>query len=88
MSNWGATSIGVPQGSILGPLHFIYPSVVNQCMLDLYADDAELHCSQSDLHVVEICLQSDLGSVATWLLDSHLGLNLLLEAVKEWQINH
>ena len=47
------------------------PSVVNHCVLDLYADDAELHCSHSDLCMVETCLQSDLGSVATWLLSSH-----------------
>ena len=81
LSNWGTTSIGVPQGSILGPLLFaLYindlPSVVNHCMLDLYADDAELHCSHSDLHVVETCLQSDLDSVTTWLLSSHLCLKV------------
>ena len=54
----------------------ICPSVVNHCMLDLYADDAELHCNHSDLHVVETCLQSDLDSVATWLFSSHLCLNV------------
>ena len=80
-SNWGATSIGVPQGSILRPLLFaLYtndlPSVVNHCVLDLYADDAELHCSHSDLRVVKTCLQSDLDFVATWLLSSHLCLNV------------
>ena len=82
LSNWGAISIGVPQGSILGPLLFaLYindlPSVVNHCMLHLFADDAELHCSHSDLDVVETCLQSDLDSVASWLLSSHLCLNVV-----------
>ncbi|MCY3928860.1 MAG: reverse transcriptase domain-containing protein [Acidobacteria bacterium] len=81
LSDWGAVSIGVPQGSILGPLLFaLYindlPSVVNYCILDLYADDAELHCSHSDLHVVETCLQSDLDAVATWLHSSRLCLNV------------
>ena len=73
LSNWGTVSIRVPQGSILGPLLFaLYindlPSIVKYCLLDLYADDAELHCSHSDLHMVETYLQSDLDSVAVWLL--------------------
>jgi len=41
--------------------------VVSNCLLDLYADDAELHCSDSDLQMVENFLQSDLSSVAAWL---------------------
>ena len=43
-------------------------------VLDMYADDAELHCRHSDLHVVERCLQSDLNFVATWLHSSHLAM--------------
>jgi len=45
-------------------------------LLDLYADDAELHCSDSDLRMVESYLQSDLTSVATWLGSSCLCLNV------------
>ena len=59
----------MPQGSILGPLLFaLYlndlPIVVKHCVLDLYTDDAELHCSHPDLDVVEACGQSDLDAVA------------------------
>ena len=81
LSDWGTVSIGVPQGSILGHLLFaLYindlPSVVNYCLLDLFADDAELHYSHSDLCVVETRLQSDLDSVADWLDSSRLCLNV------------
>ena len=84
MSKWATVSIDVPQGSILGPLLFtLYvndlPSVVSHCLLDLYADDTEIHCSDSDLQTVENVensLQSNLTSVATWLGSSHLCLNV------------
>ena len=81
LSEWGAVSIDVPLGSILGPLLFaLYindlPSVITHCYLDLYADDAELHCCHSDLCVVETCLQSDLDAVAAWLRSSRLCLNV------------
>ena len=71
LSDWGTVSIGAPQGSILGPSLFaLYvsdlPAIVQYSVLDLYADDAEMHCSHSDLGVVEKCLQSDLDNVAHW----------------------
>ena len=97
MSKWAAVSIGVPQGSILGPLLFaLYvndlPSVVSHCLLDLYADDTEIHCSDSDLQMVENCLQSDLTSVVTWLGISCLCLNvdkstfMLIGSRQRWQV--
>ena len=81
LSEWDSVSIGVPQQSILGPFLFaLYindlSSVVTHCLLDLYADDAELHCSHSDLCVVEKCLQHDLDAVAAWLCSSCLCLNV------------
>ena len=50
--------------------------LITYCLLDLFADDAELHYSHSDLCVVETCLQSDLDSVADWLDSSRLCLNV------------
>jgi len=79
LSDWGAVSIGVLQGSILGPLLFaLYvndlPTVVQYSILDLYADDAEMHCSHADLGVVEMHLLDD---VAHWLCCSRLCLNIV-----------
>jgi len=53
------------------------PTVVKYSMLDLYADDAEMHCSHSDLSVVESYLQSDLDAVTHWLCSSQLCLNVV-----------
>ena len=60
----------------MGPLLFaLYiddlPSVVSHSILDLYADDAELHFS----HVVQS--QLDLNAVAQWISSSCLCLNVV-----------
>ena len=65
----------MPQGSILDPMLFALhlndsPTVGKYSILGLYADDAELHCSHSDLGVVETHVQYDLGVVVLWLLSS------------------
>ena len=59
LSQWGTVTIAVPQESILGPLLFaLYlndlPVVVKHCILNLYADDAELrvHYSHPDFSMV------------------------------------
>ena len=82
LSDWGAVSIDMPQGSILGPLLFAMfindlSVVVKYSLLDLYADDAEMHCSHSDFSVVEAQLQSDFDDVTQWLCSSRLCLNVV-----------
>ena len=103
LSEWGAVPIGVPQGSIQCPLLFaLYtndlPSVITHCYLDLqlHGDDVELHCSHSDLCVVETGLLSDLHlyAVAAWLCSSHLCVNagksnfILIGSCQRVQISH
>ena len=82
LSDWETISIGVPQGSISGPLLFTLhnndlPTVIKDSLLDLYADDAKLYCSHSDVCVVESLLQSDLNAMACWLCSSQLSLNIV-----------
>ena len=80
-SDWGVIHVGVPQGSILGPLLFsIYvndlPSVIKTCDFNLYADDMEMHCSNVNLSCAEHDLQDDLNSVYSWLCINLLSLNV------------
>ena len=65
----------------MGPLLFsIYmndlPSVVHGCQLNMYADDMELYCSNSDLFLAQCGLQDDLDSIEFWLRTNQLSLNV------------
>jgi len=50
--------------------------------MDLYADDAEMHCSHAEINVAKTRLQSDLDDVAHWLCSSWLYLNVVKSADK------
>ena len=72
LSEWGAISVGVPQGSILGLLLFSIfandlPRVVSYSQINLYADDTELHCCGRNLSSVQHDFQYDLGAIQVWL---------------------
>ena len=72
--------VGVPQGSILGPLLFLIyvndlPSTVNNCDITLYADDTVLFCSAKSAIELEQKLNSDLLNLSHWFAANRLTLN-------------
>ena len=74
-------SVGVPKGSILGPLLFsIYiidlPICLKHTSVTLFADDTALYCSAKSSTDLQQMLNEDLASVVEWLNDHKLTLNV------------
>ena len=68
-STWSEMVKGVPQGSILAPLLFTIfmndlPSVIENCNVNLYADDTTVYFSSKDHQEVQEVLEAELRAVA------------------------
>ena len=79
MSQPKSVTVGAPQGSILGPLHFLIyindlPECLTHCNSIFYADDTLLYYSAESISELQSKLNSDLRSLSGYL---DLNYNLL-----------
>ena len=65
-SEWGRITHVVPQGSVLGPLHFCLHindllSCIQNCKIHMFADDISIQCISKSFVDLEHSLQKDLN---------------------------
>ena len=79
-SNVASLSIGVPQGSVLGPVLFLlYINDVSQHIYlgkaNIYADDTLIYCTGNTIDELQNLLQSCVNDVSRWYKGNRLVIN-------------
>ena len=81
LSEMKEINIGVPQGSILGPLFFIvhindYPKCLKHSTVTMYADDTSQSVVGKSSEIIEKMICDDLVCTIEWMKNNKLSLNL------------
>ena len=80
-SNTQTVNIGVPQGSVLGPLLFLlyindFQFVSNELHAIIYADDTNLFLAGDNVDILCNTLNTELKKVSSWFACNKLKLNI------------